>query len=327
MFEHLTHELGRQVVELTELHRFTHKWEAAATLPLRAGDPGVLATYAERGRVHPGASSEDAADAVFDRWHHATIKGADALMLARAWTDVNALNARARAVAIATGAVTGPDLAIIATRSASTRAQIEHRSWRAGDVLLAKKNNSRTHIGGETLRHDDRFRVLTASDTGGLVVADLSGRGTLTLPDAYLARNAEYGWAATIDGAQGATADIGIVLARAGLDREQTVTKRFRELSAAAGVPMAVVSKRLGHSSLAITSDTYSHLLEGVGQQAAIAAAALVPRTDRRTQNEPRSAPNRPGDTGASGIDAGHGVGRLGIEPRTRGLKVRCSAG
>ena len=126
----------------------------------------------------------------------------------------------------------------------------------------------------------------------------------------------------------------------------QTVTKRFRELSdaaglrpvrlhdlrhgqaslmLAAGVPMAVVSKRLGHSSLAITSDTYSHLLEGVGQQAATAAAALVPRTDRRTQNEPRSAPNRPGDTGESGIDAGHGVGRPGIEPGTRGLKVRCS--
>jgi len=220
MFEHLTHKLGGQVIELTELHRFTHPWEAAATLRLRAGDPGVLATYAERGRVHPAASSEDAADAVFDRWHTATITGRDALMLARAWTDVNALNARARAVAIATGAVTGPDLAIVATRSASTRGQVEQRSWRVGDVLLAKKNDSRTRIGGETLRNGDRFRVLAADDTGGLVVSDLRGRGTLTLPNAYLARHAEYGWAATIDGAQGATADVGIVLARAGLDRE-----------------------------------------------------------------------------------------------------------
>jgi len=220
MFEHLTHKLGGQAIELTELHRFTHRWEAAATLRLRAGDPGVLDIYADRGRVHPAASSEDAADAVFDRWHTATTQGADALMLARAWTDVNALNARARAVAIATGGVSGPDLAIIGTRSASTRGQVEQRSWRAGDVLLAKKNDSRTRIGGETLRNGDRFRVLSASDTGGLVVADLRGRGTLTLPNAYLARHAEYGWAATIDGAQGATADVGIVLARAGLDRE-----------------------------------------------------------------------------------------------------------
>ena len=35
----------------------------------------------------------------------------------------------------------------------------------------------------------------------------------------------------------------------------------------AAGVPLAVVSKRLGHSSESITSDTYSHLLEGVSAE------------------------------------------------------------
>ena len=48
-------------------------------------------------------------------------------------------------------------------------------------------------------------------------------------------------------------------------------------LMLAAGVPMAVVSKRLGHSTVAVTSDTYSHLLAGVGRDAAERAAALVP--------------------------------------------------
>jgi integrase len=52
-------------------------------------------------------------------------------------------------------------------------------------------------------------------------------------------------------------------------------------LMLAAGVPLAVVSKRLGHSTIGITADTYSHLLEGVGAQAAAAAAALVPRSGR----------------------------------------------
>ena len=82
----------------------------------------------------------------------------------------------------------------------------------------------------------------------------------------------------------------------------ETVTKRFGKLAAAAGlrpvrlhdlrhgqaslmlaagVPLAVVSKRLGHSSVSITSDTYSHLLEGVGREAAERAAALVPRNRR----------------------------------------------
>ena len=46
----------------------------------------------------------------------------------------------------------------------------------------------------------------------------------------------------------------------------------------AANVPLAVASKRLGHSSAAFTADTYSHLLEGVGRAAAEATAALIPR-------------------------------------------------
>lgn len=46
----------------------------------------------------------------------------------------------------------------------------------------------------------------------------------------------------------------------------------------AAGVSLGIVSKRLGHASVQITSDTYSHLLKGVGRDAAEAAAALVPR-------------------------------------------------
>nr|WP_172979612.1 tyrosine-type recombinase/integrase [Agromyces agglutinans] len=50
-------------------------------------------------------------------------------------------------------------------------------------------------------------------------------------------------------------------------------------LMLAAGVPLALVSKRLGHSSVQVTSDTYAHLLDGVGAAAAAAAAALIPRT------------------------------------------------
>ena len=50
-------------------------------------------------------------------------------------------------------------------------------------------------------------------------------------------------------------------------------------LGIAAGVPIEIVSKRLGHSSISVTADIYGHLLDGVGHQAAEAAAALVPRT------------------------------------------------
>lgn len=49
------------------------------------------------------------------------------------------------------------------------------------------------------------------------------------------------------------------------------------EVDVAANVPLVVVSKRLGHSGIALTADTYSHLLKGVDRQAAEGAAALLP--------------------------------------------------
>ena len=54
-------------------------------------------------------------------------------------------------------------------------------------------------------------------------------------------------------------------------------------LMLAAGIPVEVVSKRLGHSSISVTTDIYSHLLEGVGRRAAEAAMGLVPRSPKAT--------------------------------------------
>lgn len=45
-----------------------------------------------------------------------------------------------------------------------------------------------------------------------------------------------------------------------------------------AGVDIAVISKRLGHSRISLTSDTYGHLIGTVGKTAAEATAAVVPR-------------------------------------------------
>ena len=49
----------------------------------------------------------------------------------------------------------------------------------------------------------------------------------------------------------------------------------------ASGTDIALVSKMLGHSSITLTADTYSHLLDGIGRQAAEAADALIPRNPR----------------------------------------------
>lgn len=49
-------------------------------------------------------------------------------------------------------------------------------------------------------------------------------------------------------------------------------------LMLAAGVDMNIISKRLGHARSSFTADTYAHMLDGVGREAAEKAAALIPR-------------------------------------------------
>lgn len=48
-------------------------------------------------------------------------------------------------------------------------------------------------------------------------------------------------------------------------------------LALAAGIPIKVVSDRLGHSSTSITSDLYTHVIPVVAQEAADSLAALIP--------------------------------------------------
>ena len=48
-------------------------------------------------------------------------------------------------------------------------------------------------------------------------------------------------------------------------------------LSLQAGVHVKIVSERLGHSSVVITLDTYSHAIPGLQRDAAEKVAALIP--------------------------------------------------
>jgi Phage integrase family len=114
----------------------------------------------------------------------------------------------------------------------------------------------------------------------------------------------------------------------------QQVTKRFRQLATAAGLPgcrlhdlrhlsaslqlaagvdIAVVSKRLGHSALSFTCDTYCHLIGKAGRQAADKTAVLVARS--RTSN---------GAVPSICLACGHPLevddGRGGQKPLVRGV-------
>ena len=195
-------------VELAEIHRFSQPWERQASLALRQGKAEALAAYRTEGRLHPCPDGDAALDSVFAHWAEARADGQDALMLARTRLDVDALNQRAREAALAAGEVAGPVTAA------------GGRDWQAGDVLRTRRNDRRLTVGDGHVRNGDRYQVLGPGPQDGLIVQDLTGRGRTVLPAAYLAEHVEYGWASTIDAAQGATADVGVVLVRPGMDRE-----------------------------------------------------------------------------------------------------------
>ncbi|HWH00411.1 MAG TPA: MobF family relaxase, partial [Pilimelia sp.] len=195
-------------VELAEIHRFSQPWEREASLALRHGQADALLAYRTAGRLHPCQDGDAGLDGVFAHWAEARAEGQDALMLARTRLDVDALNALARAAALAAGQITGPVTAA------------GGRDWQAGDVLRTRRNDRRLSVGDGHVRNGDRFQVLGPGPQECLIVQDLTGRGRTVLPASYLAEHVEYGWASTIDAAQGATADVGVVLVRPGMDRE-----------------------------------------------------------------------------------------------------------
>jgi conjugative relaxase-like TrwC/TraI family protein len=267
---------------LTGVHRFTHPWERAATLALRRGDPAVLDVYLRHGRIHPAASHDAALDAVLTQWAAARAQGQDALMMARTRADVDRLNERARAAALADGTITGPEI------------RIRTMTWRSGDLLRTRRNNRQLPVGGSHVRNGDRFRVLGPGPTGGLLVEDLAGRGRAALPAEYVARHTQRGWASTIDTAQGSTADIGIVLVRAGVDREHLYVALSRgryENHAHVAPEPPDDDHHLGPPPDALTNEAARSILAGClhrigGQQA---AHTLLDET-RRTHQAPSAS-------------------------------------
>jgi hypothetical protein len=54
------------------------------------------------------------------------------------------------------------------------------------------------------------------------------------------------------------------------------VRHSYATAALAAGIPAKVVSERLGHANIAITMDTYGHVLPGLDAQAAGTVARLI---------------------------------------------------
>ncbi|SFT82430.1 DNA primase, catalytic core [Geodermatophilus amargosae] len=184
-------------VTLSQLVRFTDPAEAAATVALRDGDTAALGFYLDSGRVHVGDAAT-CAEQAYTAWAADRARGADALLLAATREVVQQLNERARADRLAS--VGGPAGAAVALAD-GTRAG-------AGDPVITRANERRLPIGAaDWVKNGDRWTVTAVGDDGALAVAHSATGRRITLPAAYVRQSVQLGYAATVHGAQGVTAD------------------------------------------------------------------------------------------------------------------------
>jgi ATP-dependent exoDNAse (exonuclease V) alpha subunit len=188
-------------------------WERQALSDIRLGRAEeAVAAYRAHGRVHHAPEPGAVRDRMVDDWWTATADGADVLMLAAHHRQVDDLNQRARQRIRA------------AARLAAREVVLGDRGFAIGDTVLPLRNDYRLRFlngtRGTITRIDDDAQGLSVSTDDGT---------TLTIPFAYAAAgNLTYGYATTIHKAEGATADVALVVAEETMTREQLYTALSR---------------------------------------------------------------------------------------------------
>jgi len=189
-------------IELEELHRFTHVWEAATTLRLRAGDPTALDTYAAHGRIRAG-TLDDHLDTIADTWTRCRDAGESLSIVTTRNEHVAAINTRIQQHRLDNGEL-----------DPTTATRIDDDWAMVDDVVVTRRNDRQLRTtAGEPVRNRERWTITHTSDDGELTVSRIGGHGTITLPADYVRDHVQLAYASTEHGAQGDTADRSITLA------------------------------------------------------------------------------------------------------------------
>ena len=188
--------------ELVTLHRFTHEWEAVATLQVRAARPEAIDAYLDHDRVTPGGI-DDHLDAI-----------------ARAWM---AHNAAGRTVAVTAETNAHVDLlndTIQHHRRQHGHLEPHHAVPIAGDEtagpgdLVVTRRNDRTLVDdrGEPVRNREHWHIDAIHADGSITATRHNQPGTVTLPADYVRSDVRLGYASTAHGHQGDTVDVSYTL-------------------------------------------------------------------------------------------------------------------
>ncbi len=194
-------------VELTELHRFENRWEAEATRLLRNRDTDVIETYERHGRIHSG-EPEAVVDQVYAAWSADRSTGKDSVMIAPTNHLTNDLNLRAQQDGLEAGRLH----TAIGRTTHGDRIHI-------GDTLVTRKNERQVvDSAGNWVKNGNRW-IVTGSNGHNVTAHRIDNPGvTVMFTPKLLAESVELGYAATINRAQGLTADTTHTIATAHMD-------------------------------------------------------------------------------------------------------------
>jgi len=199
--------------ELVDIHRFTHRWEKAASLGLRHGDASVIDEYAAHSRVHDG-DTDAMTDAAYTGWRNDMLAGRQSVLIAETHESVTLLNQRARADLILDGAVT-PLRGSVILHDGTVASP--------GDAVISRHNDRRLRAAGRGwVRNGDRW-TMTAVRSDGSVTVRRAGRrrgASVVLPAGYVREHLDLGYAVTAHRAQGLTTDTAHALIEATTTKE-----------------------------------------------------------------------------------------------------------
>jgi ATP-dependent exoDNAse (exonuclease V) alpha subunit len=119
-----------RVHELATIHRFTHPWEAAASLQLRHGNPSAFGAYDDHGRIRAGTIDEHL-DRLAHAWAREHTRGRTMAITATSNDHVDAINHAVQAHRLDSGAFDP------ATGRAIAGGEVAH----VGDIVVTRRND------------------------------------------------------------------------------------------------------------------------------------------------------------------------------------------
>lgn len=259
-----------RVDELERLHRFTHAWEAAASLQLRRGDPAALDAYAALGRIVAG-TLDDHLTRIAAIWidHHDA--GRSIAVVASTNDHVDTINHAIQTARLEAGHL---------DPNATTRVAAGE-TVHIGDVVATRRNDRRLVTSErEPVRNRDTWTVTAINRDGSITVSHQAGHGDITLPAEYVRDHVRLGYAATEHGWQSDTVDTAIALT------SPATTRRRLYVAATRGRDQNLLCVVTDTDDIAEARDVLEAVL-------GVARADVPATTQRRTLAElpPRPSP------------------------------------